>query len=111
MAQTKKVDPAQWPEHLRMLSNGNKGRLVAIEVADMSVGDQPLTSSAPLFAMDYDPAEKGDDLVITVGKDEIDYSHTIKGPVELWESQDDNGKLVALEVVDQEGTKTIVAFK
>jgi hypothetical protein len=111
MAQTKKIDQERWSEFLSMFSNGNRGRMVAIEVADMAIGDQPLTDAAPLFAIDYDPADKGDDLVITTGRDDVDYSHTISDPVEICEAQDDNGKVVALEVVDRKGAKTILVFK
>ncbi len=111
MAQTKKIDQERWSEFLSMFSNGNRGRRVAIEVADMAIGDQPLTDAAPLFAIDYDPADKGDDLVITTGRDEVDYTHKISAPVENWELQDDNGKVVALEVIDRNGAKTIVVFK
>lgn len=85
--------------------------MVAIEIADMAIGDQPLTEAAPLFAIDYDPVNKGDDLVITTGRDEVDYSHKISAPVEIWESQDDNGKAMSLEVIDRTGSKTILAFK
>ena len=111
MAQTKKIDQGRWLEFLSMFSNGNRGRLVAIEVADMSNGDQPLTDTSPLLAIDYDPANKGDDLVITIGRDEVDYSHKISAPVEIWEFQDDNGNVVALEIIDRDGAKNIVAFK
>ena len=93
-----------------MFSNGNRGRRVAIEVADLAIGDQPLTEASPLFAIDYDPANKGDDLLITTGRDEVDYSHKINAPVEIWESQDDNGKVLSLEVIDRNGSKTILAF-
>jgi hypothetical protein len=111
MAQTKKIDQRRWSEFLSMFSNGNRGRVVAIEVADMSIGDQPLTEAAPLFAIDYDPTNKGDDLVITSGRDEVDYSHKINAPAEIWESQDDNGKVVSLEIIDRDGAKTILVFK
>jgi len=111
MAQTKKIDQGRWSVFLSMFSNGNRGRRVAIEVADLAIGDQPLTEAAPLFAIDYDPANKGDDLVITTGRDEVDYSHKINAPAEIWESQDDNGKVVSLEVIDRNGTKTILVFK
>jgi hypothetical protein len=94
-----------------MFSNGNRGRRVAIEVADLAIGDQPLTEASPLFAIDYDPANKGDDLLITTGRDEVDYSHKINAPVEIWESQDDNGKVLSLEVIDRNGSKTILAFE
>ena len=94
-----------------MFSNGNRGRMVAIEVADMAIGDQPLTETATLFAIDYDPVNKGDDLMITTGRDEVEYTHKISAPAEIWESQDDNGKVVALEVIDRDGLKTILVFK
>ena len=111
MEQTKQIAQERWSEFLSMFSNGNRGRRVAIEVTDMAIGDQPLTEAAPLFAIDYDPAGKGDDLVITTGRDEVDYSHKISAPVEIWELQDDNGKVVSLEVIDRNGAKTIVVFK
>jgi hypothetical protein len=111
MAQTKKLDQERWSEFLSMFSNGNRGRMVAIEVADMAIGDQPLTDGAPLFAIDYDPANKGDDLVITTGRDEVGYTHKISAPAEIWELQDDNGKAVSLEVIDRNGAKTILVFK
>jgi hypothetical protein len=111
MAQTKKIDQGRWFEYLSMFSNGNRGRLIAVEIAAMAIGDQPPSDAAPLFAIDYDPAGKGDDLVITTGRDEVDYTHTISGPAEIWESQDDNGKVLALEIISQSGSKTILTFK
>ena len=111
MAQTKKIDQDRWIEFLSMFSNGNRGRMVAIEIVDMEIGEQTLTGAAPLFAIDYDTVNKGDDLVITTGLNDVDYSHKISAPVEIWESQDDNGKVVALEVIDRDGVKTILVFK
>ena len=111
MAQTKQIDQGRWSEFLSMFSNGNRGRLVAIEIADIADGDQPLSDAAPLFAVDFDPAGKGDDMVITTGRDDVDYTHKISDPLEIWESQDGNGKVTALEVIDRSGSKTIVAFK
>ena len=111
MAQTKKWDQERWSEFLSMFSNGNRGRMVAIEVADMAIGDQPLTEAAPLFAIDYDPVNKGDDLMITTGRDEVEYTHKISAPAEIWESQDDNGKAMVLEIIARDGAKTILVFK
>jgi hypothetical protein len=111
MAQTKQIDQDRWSDFLSMFSNGNRGRLMAIEIADLAVGDQPLSDAAPLFAIDFDPAGKGDDLMITTGLDEVDYTHKIIDPLEIWESQDDNSKVIALEVIDLNGSKTILAFK
>jgi hypothetical protein len=111
MAQTKQIDQGRWSEYLSMFSNGNRGRLMAIEIADTADGEQPLADAAPLLAIDFDPAGKGDDLVITTGRDEIDSAHKISAPLEIWELQDDNGKVMALEVIDRSRSKTIIAFK
>ena len=111
MAQTKKLDQERWSEFLSMFSNGNRGRMVAIEVADMAIGDQPITDGAPLFAIDYDPVNKGDDLMITTGRDEVEYTHKISAPAEIWESQDDNGKAMVLEIIARDGAKTILVFR
>ena len=111
MAQTKKIEQDRWVEFLGMFSNGNRGRMVAIEVLDMDIGDQTLTDAAPLFAIDYDTANKSDDLVITTGLDDVDYSHKISAPVEIWVSQDDNRKASTLEVIERDGAKTILVFK
>ena len=80
MAQTKQIDQDRWSDFLSMFSNGNRGRLMAIEIADLAVGDQPLSDAAPLFAIDFDSAGKGDDLMITTGLDEVDYTHKISAP-------------------------------
>jgi hypothetical protein len=111
MGQTKKIDKKRWSEFLSMFSNGNRGRLVTIEVEDMALGDEELTNAMPLMGIDYDPAGKGDDFVITTGLDAVDYTHKISGPTELWELQDDNGKTVVLEIINRKGSKTILSFK
>jgi len=111
MAQTKKLDQQRWSEFLSMFSNGNRGRMIGIEIEDMATGDLPVADSLPLLAIDYDSTDKGNDLVITTGKDAVDYSHTINAPTEIWEAQDDNGKVVSLEVIDRDGARTILVFK
>ena len=111
MAQTKKLDQERWSEFLSMLSSGNRGRMIAIEVESMAIGAQPIAVALPLFAIDYDSVNKGDDLVISTGLDSVDYSHTISSPTEIWELQDDNGKVSALEIIDHTGAKTIIVFK
>jgi hypothetical protein len=106
MAQTKKIEQERWAEYLSMLSNGNRGRMISIEAESQTLAD-----TMPLFAIDYDPVNKGDDLVITTGTDKVEYTHTINAPKELWELQDDNGTVVSMEIINQEGLKNIIIFK
>ena len=111
MAQTKKIDQERWLEYLSIFSNGNRGRMISIEVGDKAIGDQTLTDAMPLFAIDCDPANKGDDLVITTGTDTVEYTHIISAPEEIWELQDDNGMVVSMEIINRKGLKNIIIFK
>ena len=53
---------------------------------------------------------KGNDIVVTTGVGEVDYSHTIEAPVEVWRAQQDSGEVAALEIIDQNNVKTILSF-
>ena len=110
MAQTKKLEQEKWLEFLSIFSNGNRGRMISIEIEDTS-GAQPIVDAAPLFAIDYDPVNKGNDLVISTGKDSVTNSHTISAPTEIWQAQNDNGEVTALEVINQNNFRTIIVLK
>ena len=110
MAITTQIPQDQWQDFLVTFSNGNRGRALSLEVFDTESGDQPAAKQGPLMAVDYDPVGKGNDIVVTTGVDEIDYSHTIQAPVELWQAQHDNGEVGALEIIDQNNVKTILSL-
>lgn len=59
----------------------------------------------------YDPAGKGNDLVISYGVEEAPYRHVVNNPAALWEGLDARGQAVALEIEDEAGNHTIVQFK
>ncbi len=111
MAITTQIPQDQWQDFLVKLSNGNRGRALSLETFDSASGDQSATRQGKLMAVDYDPIGKGNDIVVTTGVDEIDYSHTINAPVELWQAQHDSGEVGALEIIDQNGVKTILSLK
>jgi Family of unknown function (DUF5335) len=110
VAQNTAVEQSRWGEYLSLFSNGNRGRRVSIETIDESA-DAPLVSKAPLLAIDYDPAGKGDDVVISLGREAIAASHVVQSPREVWEAADDNGKVIGLELVGAGGKKTILTFE
>jgi hypothetical protein len=111
MTQSKRIDQDRWAGFLSRFSFGYRGRMVAIEVSDMEIGDKMLTDAAPLFAIDYDPANKGDALTISTGLDDVDYTHKISAPVEIFEFQNEYGKMLALEVISRDGARTTLVFK
>jgi hypothetical protein len=62
---------------------------------------------APLLAIEYDASNKGDDLVIATGQDDVDSTHDQRFSGNR-ESQDDNKKVVVMEVMGRDETKTIL---
>jgi hypothetical protein len=108
--ETKRIPLERWSEFCDTFTNGNRGRLLSMEIIGDDVGDLPLTKSTPFAAIDFDSLSKGDDFVISYGSEAPTTSHVITAPVELWEAQDVNGRVVSLEIVDLNGHKTILNF-
>ncbi len=105
------VGREEWPDFFVSVTNGNRGRMLSIEVFDSESGDLGAAKQGKLMAIDYDPVDKGNDIVVTTGVDEIEYSHTIEAPVEVFKAQHDSGEIGALEIVDQNNVKTILSFQ
>ena len=108
--ETKRIPSERWEEWCDTFSNGNRGRLIRIEVVSDELGAEPLADGAVLVALDYDPAGKGNNFVISYGNEEAPSSHVIAGPVALWQAQDENGLVVSLEIEDEGGGRTIVTI-
>jgi Family of unknown function (DUF5335) len=106
----KHISQDRWPEFFEMLSSGNQGRHVSLEVVDQELGDLELIDNASLKAIVYDPANKGNDLVIETGHDEVAYAHTINSPTEVWTKQDENGVVEAISITDAAENQTILTL-
>jgi hypothetical protein len=111
MAINTQIAREDWKDFFVTFSNGNRGRRLSLEVLDSESGDSGQAKQGKLLAVDYDPVDKGNDIVVTTGTDEVDYSHTIEAPVEVWKAQQDSGEVAALEVIDQNNVKTILTLK
>jgi hypothetical protein len=110
MAINTQVPREDWKDFFVTFSNGNRGRVLSLEVLDSEFGDSGQVKQGNLLAVDYDPVGKGNDIVVTTGVDEVDYSHTIEAPVEVWKAQHESGEVAALEIIDQNNVKTILSF-
>ncbi|MEG3849667.1 DUF5335 family protein [Microcoleus sp. herbarium19] len=107
----KSVSRERWGEFFDQFTDGNRGRHISIELLDPELGDAELIKNAPLHAIIYDRPGKGDDLVIEVGKDEVNYAHTIDSPTEVLTGQNSNGVMVALRISDAAGTQTLIQLQ
>jgi hypothetical protein len=73
----KQISPDRWVEFFDQFTNGNRGRLIKLEIVTPESGDLIPIQNAPLWSLVYDPVNKGNDLVIATGQDEVTYSHTM----------------------------------
>ncbi|HEY9676054.1 MAG TPA: DUF5335 family protein [Waterburya sp.] len=108
MSINKQIPADQWVEFFDTFTNGNRGRLIDLEVVDREVGDETLVKERPLLSLIYDPVNKGNDLTIEIGREQVSYGHTIDAPKEVWQEQDDKGNVVALEIKADDENQAIV---
>jgi len=106
----KQIERQRWPDFFVTFSNGNRGRPVVLKVDDPSLGISRLVHAVPLMGVDYDPVDKGDDIVVTIGRETVDFAHTITAPLEVVELQDESGAVTELDVVDESNSTTRVMF-
>jgi Family of unknown function (DUF5335) len=107
----KSVSSERWVEFFDQFSDGNRGRHISIEILDSELGDQELIQNAPLMAMVYDPPNKGNKLTIETGKNEVTYAHTVDSPTEVLTGQDENGIMLAVQIRDGAGLKTLIKLQ
>ncbi len=107
----KSVPRDRWSEFFDLFSNGNRGRHISIEVISSEFGDEELIKNAPLMALVYDRPGKGDNLAIEVGKDEVNYAHTVDSPTEVLTRQNADGLMMAIQIADAAGTKTLIKLQ
>jgi hypothetical protein len=108
--ETKKIPAERWAEWCITFSNGNRGRLVKIELVSDELGVEPLVDGAALVALDCDPAGKGNNFVISYGDEAAPASHVITKPVALWQAQDENGMVVSLDIEAEGGSRTVITL-
>jgi hypothetical protein len=104
----KSVPSDRWVEFFDQFSDGNRGRHISIEILDSELGDEELIQNAPLMAMVYDPPNRGNKLTIETGKNEVNYAHTVDSPTEVLTGQNENGIMLAVQIRDAAGLKTLI---
>jgi hypothetical protein len=110
MAINTQIDREEWSNFFISFSNDTRGREVSVQVIDPVSGDVGEVAQGKLLGIDYDPVTKGNDIILSFGTEEIDATHAVVAPVELWKAQQDTGEIAALEIIDQNNGKTIVTF-
>jgi hypothetical protein len=110
ITETKNIPGKRWLEFCENFTTGNRGRVVSITIVSEDVGER-LAEATIFSAIDYDPVGKGDDFVISYGGSTPVAFHVVSTPLEVWQAQDENGKVIGLEIIDNEDRKTIIKFE
>jgi hypothetical protein len=107
-AETKKIPTERWKEWCDTFTNANRRRQLRIEIVSDELGAEPLVDGAALVALDYDPAGKGNNFVISYGDEAAPSSHVIAKPATLWQGKDENGLVLSLEIEAEDGSRTVI---
>ena len=73
------------------------------------VGER-LAKGTVFSAIDYDPEGKGDVFTISYGDKAPLTTHVVNMPLELWQAQNEVGKVISLEIIDAEDGKLVIEF-
>jgi len=95
----KQLESSEWQGRLQTFTSGNRHRKAAIAANGMTV-----IENTPLVSVDYDPPGKGNCLTITLAG----FTHTVNAPVELYLTEEANGVISTLEIIDQNGESTFL---
>jgi hypothetical protein len=109
------ISQKNWSEYISSVSAGNRGRLIAVDIvapSEVSAADEINIPEvgAPLLGLEYEPGGKGNAIILSTGENEVEYEHSIKGPMELTATLDDDGRLETLEIIDDGGGRTRLNF-
>jgi hypothetical protein len=86
----------EWAERLQMLSSGNRGANSHLEEAGENIAE-----NIQFRDIEYDPAKKGDDLVIALGAGDNNLRHVVSSSVEMYIYEDFNGVLTSVEIINK----------
>jgi Family of unknown function (DUF5335) len=100
----RKLERAGWRPFLDRVSKGIAGKQAEIEVASLDLGDQLEAEWVPLIGLVYDPKDD----IVEVAVEGLD--HLIHKPRELY-VEEEGGELLSLEVIDEDGTRSIIKLK
>jgi hypothetical protein len=105
---SKSIPQEQWGKFFDQFSSDNRGRHISIEIVNSEISDEELIRNAPLLATIYDRPDKGDNLAIEVGKDEMTYGHTIDSPTEVSTGENSKGEITTIWIADAAGRRTLI---
>lgn len=107
--ETKNIPGERWGDFCETFTTGNRGRQVNVTLVDEDDGER-LAEATVFSAIDYDPEGKGDLFMISYGDLAPLTTHIVNMPLELWQAQNEAGKVILLQIIDAEERKLVIEF-
>jgi uncharacterized membrane protein YkgB len=95
----KQIENEHWQKKLQAFNSANKSRYCTIEFQGITI-----VENKPFDSFVYDPIQKGNDLLLVLDG----FIHMVDEPMEIYMTYDLNGVVSKLEILDQNGTTTIL---
>jgi hypothetical protein len=108
---TRVIPAARWQEWCAAFTDGNRGRAISVSLADHDSGAETLAERVLMIAVDRDPVNKSNDIIVIFGDEESPTVHVVSAPVRLWQIEDANGLVGTLEIEDANGQRTVLSFE
>jgi len=102
---TVELPKEEWERYFDELSKNLPAVEAQLEVVDKELGDQIEVEYSPLTGLSYDPKDDVFEIQFTEKHD-----HLVYHPKQVF-IEEEGGKIVAVEVVDGEGTRHILRLK
>lgn len=101
-----------WTDFFNQFTIDNRDRLITIKILDCQLGNFDILKASPLHSVTYNPADQGNNLVVTVsrqlGVQETTYDHVIGCPQTVEIITDADGIVQSCCVTDDEQVQTII---
>jgi hypothetical protein len=107
--ETKNIPGERWGDFCETFTTGNRGRKVNITAVSEDVGER-LAEGTIFSAIDYDPEGKGDLFMVAYGNQAPLTTHVVNMPLELWQAQNEVGKVILLQIIDAGEQKLMIEF-
>jgi Family of unknown function (DUF5335) len=108
---TVQVPREEWVGFFREFSRRHEGWLATVRVVDPRLGSQVETRDLPLEGIDVDARAEGP-ISFFLGKGVgANVEHPVPRPSQVWVEQTAQGAEAALEILSEDGRKTILEFR
>lgn len=102
----------KWVGFFDEFSKQRKGWVVTVEVLGADLGDQEEANGLPLVGISADVRDRENRITIMVGdRPDAHLTRIINNPKRVWVKMPEEAAHEALEVEDEDGTRTLVSFR